>query len=90
MDHYQIEMCRPLPATDIAFLSKVLKLDLPAVITRLALNKFSGKLLVKSMKQQANQTQTAVYRALFPFSALQIKETPTANKVMGAEMQFID
>lgn len=89
MGNYQTEMCRPIPATDIAFLSKVLKLDLPAVITRLALGKFSGKLLRESMKNQEHQTQTAVYRALFPFNALQIHELPTADKVMGAEMQFI-
>ena len=89
MGNYQTEMCRPIPATDIAFLSKVLKLDLPAVITRLALGKFSGKLLRESMKNQDHQTQTAVYRALFPFNALQIHELPTADKVMGAEMQFI-
>lgn len=88
--NYQVEMVRSLPATDIAFLSKVLQLDLSAVIARLALNKFSGKLLQQSMEKQVGQQQTAVYRALFPFKALQIREQPTALKVMGAEMQFVE
>lgn len=87
---YQIAMCRPLPAPDIAFLSKVLRLDLPAVMTRLILGNFSGQLLQESMKSQTSQSQTAVYRALFPFKSLQIQEQPAAFKVMGAEMQFIE
>ncbi|WP_295728067.1 ATP-grasp domain-containing protein [uncultured Limosilactobacillus sp.] len=87
---YRVEMVRALPATDIAFLSKVLQLDLSAVIARLAVNKFSGKLLQQSMEKQPDHQRTAVYRALFPFKALQINEQPTALKVMGAEMQFIE
>ncbi len=86
---YHVEMTRPLPATDIAFLSKVLQLDLPAVIARLAINKFSGKLLQESMQNEPI-SRTALYRAIFPFNALQIREPPTALKVMGAEMQFIE
>ena len=64
--------------------------DVEAVLARLAINKFSGKLLQRSMEKQPAQQRTAVYRALFPFKALQIKELPTALKVMGAEMQFIE
>ena len=90
LGNYQVQMVRSLPAPDIAFLSKVLQLDLSAVLARLAINKFSGKLLQRSMEKQPAQQRTAVYRALFPFKALQIKELPTALKVMGAEMQFIE
>lgn len=89
LGEYEIAVCRPLPAPDIAFLSKVLQLDLPAVMTRLILHKFSGKLLQESIKNQESQSQTAVYRALFPFKSLQITGQPAAFKVMGAEMQFI-
>lgn len=87
-NHYSIEMSRPLPTTDVAFLSKVLHLDLPAVMVRLMLHKFSGKLLQQSVRSSDDAT-AAFYRALFPFKSLQIQEPATAAKVMGAEMQFI-
>lgn len=88
-DRYQLDMSRALPATDVAFLSKVLGLELPAVFVRLVLNKFSGKLLQESIQNQNSGSQAAFYRALFPFKSLQVHEQPTALKVMGAEMQFI-
>lgn len=87
-NQYQLDMSRALPATDVAFLSKILNLELPAVFVRLVINKFSGKLLQDSIQSQ-NTSQAAFYRALFPFKSLQVTEQPTALKVMGAEMQFI-
>lgn len=87
---FEINLCRPLPATDVAFLSKALSLNLPAIELRLALGKYSGKLLMDSMRQTNDSSQAAFYRALFPFKALHVKEQPTAAKVMGAEMQFVE
>lgn len=88
-DQYQLDMSRPLPATDVAFLSKVLNLKLPAVFVRLILHQFSGKLLEQSIQNHPTGHQAAFYRALFPFKSLQVHEQPTALKVMGAQMQFI-
>lgn len=87
---FKVSLVRPLPATDIAFLSKALQLNLPAVALRLDLGRFSGKLLMDSMRQTGDSSQAAFYRALFPFKALRIDELPTAAKVMGAEMQFVE
>ncbi len=87
---FEVTLCRPLPVTDIAFLSKALRLNLPAIEIRMDLGKYSGKLLMDSMRQTSNSSQAAFYRALFPFKALHINEQPTAAKVMGAEMQFVE
>lgn len=87
---FEVSLVRPLPVADIAFLSKALRLNLPAIAIRLALGKFSGKLLMDSMRQSGDVSQAAFYRALFPFKSLHIEETPTAAKVMGAEMQFVE
>lgn len=88
--NFTAELSRAMPVTDVAFLTKVLHLDIPAVMTRLLLDKFSGKLLTESMDATENINQAAIYRALFPFKALGINEVPTAGKVSGAEMQFLD
>lgn len=89
-NRFEVSLCRPMPVVDIAFLSKALHLGLPAVSLRLDLGKFSGKLLMDSMRQTGNASQAAFYRALFPFKSLHIEEPPTAAKVMGAEMQFVE
>lgn len=88
---FKIKLCRPLPVTDMAFLTKALHLNLTAIATRLALQRFSGKLLTSSIKNDGDQPQQAAYyRALFPFRDLGINdEQPTAAKVMGAQMQFV-
>lgn len=88
---FKVKTCRPIPITDIAFLSKALKLNLTAVATRLVLHRFSAKLLVDAMQANQKPTQVAAfYRAHFPFRDLGINdEQPTAAKVMGAQMQFV-
>lgn len=88
---FKIRLCRPLPVTDVAFLTKALHLNLTAIAGRLTLHRFSGKLLTTSVQKDDKQPQQAAYyRALFPFRDLGIDdEQPTAAKVMGAQMQFV-
>lgn len=88
---FKVKLCRPLPVTDVAFLSKALKLNLTGLAVRLALGRFSAKLLADSMKaNQGSGKVAAFYRARFPFGDLSINdEQPTAAKVMGAHMQFV-
>lgn len=89
-DHYQQIGVQPLPLTEVAFLSKVLQLNLPAIFTQL----LTGTLQegdINAFLKQEQEPRTAVYRATFPFKALHVEGAePAINKIIGARMEFLN
>ena len=78
-----------MPLPEIAFLSKVLKLNLPGITVRMALGRLDGDALNEALVPKG-ETKMAVYRAVFPFKSLHlVHEKPTINRVLGGQMQFL-
>ena len=60
-----------MPLPEIAFLSKVLKLNLPGITVRMALGRLDGDALNEALVPKG-ETKMAVYRAVFPFKSLHL------------------
>lgn len=87
---YQQLGVEPLPLTEVAFLSKVLKLSLPAIYTSLLTGTIDEDEINGFLKQEEDPG-TAVYRATFPFKALHVDHgQPGVNKIIGARMEFLN
>jgi carbamoyl-phosphate synthase large subunit len=72
---------------EVAFLSKSLGINLPALLGRIV----SGDEECLNKVDIPQSQGTAIYRATFPFESLHMKpqETPGPDKIIGAEMQFM-
>lgn len=89
-EDYQQLGVEPLPLTEVAFLSKALRLSLPAVYTRLMTGTISEEEINTFLKQE-QEPGTVIYRATFPFKALHVpNEKPGVNKIIGARMEFLN
>ena len=80
---------QPLPLPEVAFLSKILQVNLPGVFTQLLTGSKASETVIDSLKQAADPG-VVTYRATFPFKALHVKDgIPAVNKIIGARMQFL-
>ena len=80
---------QPLPLPEVAFLSKVLQVNLPGVFTQLLTGSTASETVIDSLKQAADPG-VVTYRATFPFKALHVENgIPAVNKIIGARMQFL-
>lgn len=80
---------QPLPLPELAFLSKVLQVNLPGVFTQLVTGSTATEAVIDSLKK-AVDPGVVTYRATFPFKALHVKDgVPAVNKIIGARMQFL-
>ena len=70
----------------LVFLSQVTGLDLAAVWVRLALQKFSGRLLTAAM--QGQRRQATRLEALFPYAALHLNRSTRLSEMMGARLEI--
>lgn len=78
----------PLPLPDIAFLSKVLAIDLPGLYCQIATNRLDDEQI--EQVQNPRQVVRAVYQAQFPFKALRVQNGQLAVKnLMGATMHLV-
>lgn len=88
-DSYKLKQVQPLSLPETAFLSKVLKINLPGLLVRMALDQLDNDDLAIFLAPRSFE-RSAVYRATFPFKSLHLKNTkPTVNRVLGATMQFM-
>lgn len=71
------------PIWALAFLSRVTGLDLAAVIVRLALGKFNGRLLTAAMQGESKATRLT---AVFPGPALRLQRPAQLSEMMGAAL----
>ena len=86
---YQQVGTQSLPLTEVAFLSKVLQISLPAILTRIITGDLSTDEMVQALRK-ATDPGVVTYRATFPFKALHVRDgVPTVNKIIGARMQFL-
>ena len=75
----------PLPLTDVAFLSKVLALDIPGLYSQIATDVLDDE--QQLAVQHPRLVERAVYQAQFPFKALRVQNGQLSVKnVMGATM----
>ena len=70
----------------LVFLSQVTGLNLAAVWVRLALQKFSGRLLTAAM--QGQRRQATRLEALFPYAALHLNRSTRLSEMMGARLEI--
>lgn len=88
-DEYHQIGVQPLPLPEIAFLSKVLQINLPGVYVQLLTGTLTTAKMMDSLNQ-ATDPGVVTYRATFPFRALNVpNETPAFNKIIGAQMRFL-
>lgn len=73
---------------EVAFLSKSMGTNLPAILGRLV----SDEDFTLADAQIPQPMGTVIYRAAFPFESLHMKpeQTPGPDKIIGAEIQFIE
>lgn len=87
-DRLHVEQTRVIPLTEIAFLSKVLNLNLVKIAVQLQQKKLSDEQLQQLTKTTPTH-QTTAYAATFPFKALHLfGETMQSTNLLGAEMAF--
>ncbi|MGM9891748.1 ATP-grasp domain-containing protein [Limosilactobacillus sp.] len=88
-DDYLLREVCPLPLPTLAFLSKALGLDLTGIYTQILTGKAGADEITAFLKHEEKRGN-AVYRACFPFKALHVPDaTPAANKIIGAQMDFL-
>lgn len=79
---------RPIPPTDLAFLSKILGLNLPGIALQLATDNFQASSLPNWLDIR-QRDEYAIYHARYPFRELHlVGEDPTATKVIGGWMEI--
>lgn len=84
----QREGLLPLPLTDVAFLSKVLGIDLPGLYCQIATNILDDEQQVSVAHPRP--VARAVYQAQFPFQSLRVQNGQLSVKnVMGATMFLV-
>lgn len=86
-DGQEITSAQAIPLPEVAFLSKVLHVNLPGVFARLFTGDFTGMSDDFKISPVAG---TAICRPTFPFKALRVKNgVPALNRVIGAQMEFL-
>ena len=77
----------PLTAPDIAFMTKVLGMNLTAIWVRLMIGRFSGQALVKA-SHEGSDYHDAIYRAHFPYADYHLTNQKSApDTVIGAQIE---
>lgn len=77
----------PLTAPDIAFMTKVLGMNLTAIWVRLMIGRFSGQALVKA-SHEGTTYHDAIYRAHFPYADYHLTNQKSAPAtVIGAQIE---
>ncbi|MFV4922485.1 hypothetical protein [Lactobacillus delbrueckii] len=77
----------PLTAPDIAFMTKVLGMNLTAIGVRLMIGRFSGQALVKA-SHEGTTYHGAIYRAHFPYADYHLTNQKSAPAtVIGAQIE---
>ena len=78
-----------MPIPELAFLSKVLQLDLMVIFTRIITVQVSDEKINTFLKREATMG-TVLYQPSFPFKALHVADgVPAANKIIGAQIHFL-
>lgn len=86
---YQQVGVQPLPLTTTAFLSKVLRLNLPGLFIRLNTDGLGEQ--TAAILRPERDPGVVTYRATFPFKALRVTgEHPGSDKVIGAHIHFLE
>lgn len=89
-DNYVKRRVQEIPLTELAFLSKALRLDLTALFTRIVTGQVNADQINDFLKREET-AGTALYQPSFPFKALHVADgQPTANKIIGAQIHFLE
>lgn len=79
---------KEIPATELAFLSKILGINLPGIVMQLKLGTFDAGTLPNWLGV-GKAGQYAIYHARYPFKELHlVGEEPTATKAIGGWMEI--